>query len=184
MKNSILRAAAALTLAAVALTTPTTANAYVDPAVIIATPSTIASGGTSTFTTDLAPYSGSEEILITITGENANGAKLAMIRTAIETNSSLRTRAVNGKLNVPIAFPANATGAYDLTFTGVTSKVVLKSRITIVPPGTTPPSKAGLAVTGIDSGSTVGLWLAGGALMLAGAAVGIGAAVRRRRAAA
>lgn len=181
MKNTILRAAAALSLAAIALMAPTAANAYTDPAVVIATPSTITAGSTSTFTTDLAPYDASEEILISITGENAGGAKLAMVKTAVETNATLRTRAVQGKLNVPIAFPSNGIGTYDLTFTGVTSKVVLHSRITVVAPGTKTPSKAGLAVTGIASDDTVGLWIAGGALVVAGAAVGIGATVRRRR---
>lgn len=184
MKNTILRAATALSLAAVALMAPTAANAYTDPAVVIATPSTITAGSTSTFTTDLAPYDASEEILISIRGENATGAKLAMVKTAVETNATLRTRAVQGKLSVPIAFPANGLGTYDLTFTGATSNVVLHSRVTVVAAGTKTPAQAGLAVTGVDGDNSVGLWLAGGALIVAGASVGIGAAVRRRRSAA
>ncbi len=182
MKNTILRAAAALSLAAAALMAPTAANAYVDPAVVIATPDTITAGSVSTFTTDLAPFEASEEIVISITGENASGAALAMVKTAIETNATLRTHAVQGKLNVPITFPSNGVGTYDLTFTGVTSNVVLHSRITVLAPGSTTPSKAGLAVTGIDSDDTVGLWIGGAALVVAGAAVVIGAAARRRRA--
>lgn len=184
MKNSILRAAAALSLVAVALMAPTAAHAYPDPAVVIATPATIAPNNTSTFTTDRAPFNASEDIRITITGENANGARLAFIKTAIETNTMLTTRAVQGKLNVPILFPQNASGMYDLTFTGVTSGVVLRTSITVTPAGTKPPSKAGLAVTGFNSDSAAGLWIAGGALVVAGAAVGVGAAVRRRRTAA
>ena len=185
MKNSILRAAAALSLVAVALMAPTAAHAYPDPAVVIATPATIAPNNTSTFTTDRAPFNASEDIRITITGENANGARLAFIKTAIETNTMLTTRAVQGKLNVPTLSPQNASGKYDLTFTGVTSGVVLRTRITVTPSGTTTtPSKAGLAVTGFNSDSAAGLWIAGGALVVAGAAVGVGAAVRRRRTAA
>lgn len=184
MKNTILRAVAALSLAAAALMAPTAAHAYTDPAVVIATPSTITAGGTSTFTTDLAPFATSESIQISITGESAGGAKLAFVKAAVETNASLTTQAVQGKLNVPITFPTNGLGTYDLTFTGATSGVVLHSQITVVAPSSASGSKAGLAVTGIDTDNTLGLWLAGGALVVAGAAVGIGAAVRRRRTAA
>lgn len=184
MKITILRAAAAISLAAAALMAPTAASAYVDPAAVVATPSTITPGQSSTFTTTGAPFSGDEDVLISITGENASGATLGMVKAAVETNTTLRTRAKAGALAVPIAFPANAVGTYDLTFTGQTSGKVVHAQV-LVSSGssapTTPPSPNGLAKTGIDDGATAGLWVAGGALILAGAAVGVGAAARRRR---
>jgi hypothetical protein len=157
MENTILRAAGALSLAAVALVAPTTAHAYTDPAVVVATPSTITAGGISTFTADLAPFATSESIQISITGESAGGAKLAFVKAAVETDASLTTQAVQGKLNVPITFSTNGLGTYDLTFAGATSGVALHSQITVVAPHSTSGSKAGLAVTGIDTDSTLGL---------------------------
>lgn len=185
MKNTLLRAAAAVSLAAAVLLAPTAANAYVDPSSIVATPSTIAPGESSTFTTPGNPYTANEDVLISITGEAATGATLGMVKTAVETNSSLRTTAdAAGKLNVRIAFPSNGIGTYNLTFTGATSGKVLHSQVLVVkasPAPTTPPASAGLAKTGIDGGATAGLWIAGGALVATGAAVGIGAVLRRRR---
>ena len=108
MKNTILRAAAAVSLAAAVLLAPTAANAYVDPSAITATPSTIAPGESSTFTTPGTPFTGNEDVLISITGESASGATLGMVKTAVETNSNLHTSANAGKLNVRITFPSNA----------------------------------------------------------------------------
>jgi len=184
MKKTILRAAAALSLAAAALMAPTTANAYVDPTAVVATPSTITPGQSSTFTTRDAPFDNNEEVLISITGNNANSAKLAMVKTAMETNTSLRTRAQTGKLNVAVAFPADASGTYNLTFTGSVSGTVRHAQVVIGSTGptpSTPPAKGGLATTGVDGGATTGLWIAGGSLIAAGAAVGVGAVTRRRR---
>jgi len=184
MKITILRAAAAISLAAAALLAPTAANAYVDPSAVVVTPSTIAPGQSATFTTNGAPFTGDEDVVISVTGENASGATLGMVKAGVETNTALRTRAKAGKLAVPIAFPANAVGTYDLTFTGQTSGKVVRAQVFVSSASsapTTPPSPNGLAKTGIDDGVTAALWVAGGALILAGAAVGVGAAARRRR---
>ncbi len=184
MKNTILRAAAAISLAAAAVMAPTVANAYVDPSAAIATPSTITPGQASTFTTNGAPFTGDEEVLISITGENASGATLGMVKAAVETNTTLRTHAKAGALAVPITFPSNASGTYTLTFTGATSGTVIRAQVTVSSASatpSTPPSTGGLAKTGIDSGSMTGLWIAGGALVVAGTAVGTGAVLRRRR---
>ena len=184
MKNTILRAAAAISLAAAVVMAPTVANAYVDPSTAIATPSTIAPGQTSTFTTNGAPFTGDEEVLISLTGENASGATLGMVKAAVQTNTSLRSHAKAGALAVPITFPSNASGVYNLTFTGATSGTVVRAQMTVSSASaapSTPPSTGGLAKTGIDGGSMTGLWVAGGALVVAGAAVGAGAVLRRRR---
>ncbi|OZD31244.1 hypothetical protein CH252_39915 [Rhodococcus sp. 06-1477-1B] len=181
MKTTIIRAIATLSLAAAALMAPTAANAYTDPAAVIATPPVVAPGGASTFTTTTAPYQGNEVILISVTGANANGVTLGSV--AVQTNTSLRSTAVNGALLVPVKLPANATGTYYFTFTGATSGLVLHSSITVTTVGSSSnPAQGGLAITGFDAGSTTGLWIAGGGLVVAGGAVAIGAVVRRRRA--
>lgn len=180
MRTTIIRAVAALSLAAAALTAPTAASAYTDPAVIAVTPSVATPGGVATFTTDRAPYLGDEEIVISVTGGAAKGITLASVAT--ETNDSLRSQAVNGALATPVRFPTDARGVYYFTFTGVRSGVVLHSSVTITPAGSSSaPAKGGLAVTGFDGGSTAGLWIAGGTLVVGGGALAVGSLVRRRR---
>lgn len=180
MKTTIIRAVAALSLAAAALLTPTAANAYTDPSAVSVTPSTVAPNGTATFTTDRPIFDGDEDVAISVTGVAAKGITLASI--ASETNDSLRTKAVGGNLRTPVHFPANAKGVYTLTFTGARSGIVLHSSVTITPVGApSAPAQGGLAVTGFDAGSTTGLWLTGAAFLVGGSAVGIGAVVRRRR---
>ena len=182
MKTKIVRAVVALSLAAAALMAPTAANAYTDPAVISVSPSVAAPGGVATFTTDRAAYQGDEEIIVSVTGGAAKSITLASVAT--ETNDSLRSRAVNGYLKTPVRFPGNAKGVYYFTFTGATSGLVLHSSVTVTPAGSsTSPAKGGLAVTGFDADNTAGLWIAGGALVLAGGAVAVGTVVRRRRSA-
>ncbi len=178
MKTTIIRAVAALSLAAAALMAPTAANAYTDPAPVSVSPSVTTAGGVATFTTNTAVFTGNEDIVISVTGAAANSITLASV--AIETNNSLRSKAVNGTLQTKVRFPATAKGTYNFTFTGAQSGVVLHSSVT-VSGSPSAPSKGGLAVTGFDASSTTGLWLAGGALLAGGAAVGIGSVVRRRR---
>lgn len=182
MKTTMIRAVAALSLAAAALMAPAAAHAYTDPVVVSVSPSSVAPGGVATFTTPQTSFDADETIAISITGVNASGATLASV--AVQTNDSLRTKAVDGRLNVPITLPSNASGTYYLTFTGLTSERVLHSSITVAAVGSPAhPSKGGLAVTGIDAGATAGIWIAGAGLVAAGGAVAVGAAVRRRRAA-
>lgn len=180
MKTTIIRAVAALSLAAAVLMAPTAANAYTDPAAVTISPSVATAGGVSTFTTAQSVFRGNEDVVISVTGAAANSITLASVAT--ETNNSLRSKAVNGALNTPVRFPSTAKGTYSFTFTGAQSGVVLHASVTIAGSPST-PAKGGLAVTGFDASSTIGLWLAGGALLAGGAAVGIGSVVRRRRAA-
>ncbi|WP_295782712.1 hypothetical protein [uncultured Microbacterium sp.] len=177
MKTTILRAIAALSLAAAAVMAPTAANAYVDPAVVIATPPVIPAGGQTVFTTNRPALQGDEDVLISVSGVNANGIALASV---VQTNTTLRSKAINGSLRVPVTVPQNASGRYDFTFTGARSGTVLHGSVTVT--GTpSSPAKGGLAVTGFDAGATTGVWIAGAGLVVAGGAVVVGAAIRRRR---
>ncbi len=178
MKTTILRAVVALSIAAAAVMAPTAANAYPDQTVAVASPSVVGPGGKTTFTSSRPVFQNDEDVLISITGINANGITLASV--APQTNTSLRSKAVSGSLRVPLTFPQNASGRYDVTFTGARSGVVLRGSVT-VSGAPSSPAKGGLAVTGFDAASTTGIWLAGAGLVVAGSAVVAGAAVRRRR---
>lgn len=182
MKTTIIRAVAALSLAAAALMAPTAANAYTDAGAIVANPATLPAGDVTTFTTPGTPFVGDEDVLISVTGINASGITLASAK--VETNTSLRGKSSNGSLRVPVKMPANGKGSYDFTFTGASSGHVLHATVTLTTADSgsaSNPSKGGLAVTGVDGGAATGLWIGGGALVLAGGAVAIGASVRRRR---
>ncbi|PTT22303.1 hypothetical protein DBR36_02255 [Microbacterium sp. HMWF026] len=180
MKTTILRAIAALSIAAAAVLAPTAANAstYPDPVVVVATPPVIPAGGQTVFTTNRPALQGDEDVVISVTGANANGIALASV---VQTNTSLRSKAVNGSLRVPVTFPQNASGRYDFTFTGARSGTVLRGSVTVTGSPSS-PAKGGLAVTGFDAGNTTGIWLADAGLVVAGTAVAVGATVRRRRA--
>jgi hypothetical protein len=179
MKTTIIRAVAALALAATAVMAPMAADAYTDPAVVTVTPSVATAGDVATFTTDRPVYQGDEDVVISVTGGAAKSITLASVVT--ETNDSLRSKAVDGNLKTPVRFPRNAKGVYYFTFTGTKSGIVLHASVTIAEPGSpASPAEGGLAVTGFDAGTTIGLWAAGGALVVAGGAVAVGAAIRRR----
>jgi len=183
MKNTFLRAVAAMSLAAAAMMAPTAAQAYTDSPTAVVTPSVVAPGGVATFSSATGTFADDEPIAISATGAGADGLTRASVAT--QTNTSLSTTATSaGALATKLKVPTNARGTYTFTFTGTRSGTVLRSTLTIAgTAGTSTPAKGGLAVTGFDADNTLGLWLAGAGLVVAGGAVGVGAALRRRRAA-
>jgi LPXTG-motif cell wall-anchored protein len=180
--NKLVRFAAALSLAAAAtLAVPSVANAYVDPAAPV-----VIQNNTAQISVPSGTFSGNETVGITVTGENASAITTAMVKLAVETNSSLRTQASNGAVNVALKFPADASGTYNVTLVGLTSgRSVSRTVATAVASGSgstgTGSTGSGLPATGLDSGSLLGLWVGGGALVLAGGAIAVGATVRRQR---
>ena len=139
-----------------------------------ASPATAQPGSTIAFECAAGTFSGDESVTVTVTGENGAGATIGMVRFAITTASEVVTSEANGSLSpLSITLPSNASGTYNIaaissTSAGGTAAVSITGA-------------DGLPVTGLDSGSMLGLWIGGGALVLAGAALGIAAVVRRRR---
>jgi hypothetical protein len=137
-------------------------------------PATAQPGSTIAFECAAGTFSGDESVTVTVTGENGAGATIGMVRFAITTASEVVTSEANGSLSpLSITLPSNASGTYNIaaissTSAGGTAAVSITGA-------------NGLPVTGLDSGSMLGLWIGGGALVLAGAALGIAAVVRRRR---
>lgn len=182
MKNKFVRLTAALAIAAgAALAVPTAANAYPDPPTAEVS-GLVVPGGVVTLTSPADYFVGNEAVGITITGESANGITLGMLKMAIETNSSLRAQAVDGDLSVNLRFPTSAAGTYDVTFVGLESGRTLTGTVTTAAAGGgSNAGGSGLPATGLDSGSLLGLWVGGGALVLAGGAIAVGTTVRRHR---
>ena len=137
-------------------------------------PATAQPGASIAFECAAGTFSSSETVTVTVTGENGAAASIGMVRFAITTASEVVTSTANGSLApLSITLPPNASGTYNIaaissTSAGGTAAVSITGA-------------DGLPVTGLDSSSMLGLWIGGGALVAAGAALGIAAIVRRRR---
>lgn len=183
MKLTFAKAAAAVALtAAAAFAVPTAANAdSYPPAVGVTGPGTVAPGGTATFTSLDGVFEPGELVTVTLTGENASGASLAIVQAAVQTaNLGTVTANANGAATATVRLPANASGTYTVSFTAASLPAGVSTGFSVTAAGGS-GSGGGLAATGLDSGSLLGLWVGGGALVLAGGAVAVGAAVHRQR---
>jgi len=177
MKHTLRTALAISALvAASALALPAAAQAstiYPPSGSCTVSPTTAAPGATVQFRCADETFSSTEPVTITVTGENGADTAIGMIKFAITTASGDATSTATGELaDVPITLPSNASGTYNIaavsaTSAGGTAAVTVRN-------------DGGLPATGLDSSTLVGLWIGGGALLLAGAALAITAVVRRR----
>lgn len=184
MKLSLLRGAAAAAIAAAAfLAVPTAAQAT--PTY----PETPAPGVTAPVGVPAGVFLPGEDVDVLLSGEDANFASVAVVRGAYVANANIGTVTSedDGSLNHAITYPSTATGAYVVTHVSESGRTYTQT-VTPAAGGTGgggtgggDTSGPGLAVTGMDSSSLLGLWVGGGALVLAGGAVAVAAAVRRQR---
>ncbi|KXC05326.1 LPXTG cell wall anchor domain-containing protein [Microbacterium hominis] len=153
--------AAALVFAAPAMAQAYTPGGTVD--VVSDAPFTV-SGDTYTF----SGFEAGATVTFTLTGENAAAGSLAIAKFAVSSTSTTKTASSSGVAAVTVTLPAEASGSYTLSATGAL----------------TPASAGGsgtLPSTGGDSESLLGIWVGGGALVLAGATIAVAATVRRGR---
>lgn len=120
-------------------------------------------------------------VVFTLTGEGVTGANLANIVKAASSSASVTKPRSNPTVSVTI--PANGSGSYSLSATGATSGTALPA-VSInsgVPLASGTGSATGLSNTGENPMMLLGLWVGGGALVLAGGALVVGNTVRRQR---
>ncbi|TXK15390.1 LPXTG cell wall anchor domain-containing protein [Microbacterium saccharophilum] len=178
MKLRLPQAVATVALAAGLVFAPIAANATTyNPTVPSGSTVTIAPGAPVTITfTGFAP---NELVRFFLTGENASGATLAAAKFVYQTNVPIgsKTATAAGAVAPTVTLPSNATGSYTLTATGATSTASATATITVAAAsgGSTLPN------TGGDSGQLLGLWIGGGALLLAGGGIAVATTVRRQR---
>lgn len=178
LPRSSARIAVAATLVAVsAWALPTAAHAstiYPPAGSCTTTPTTTQAGGTIAFACVAATFSGDEQVTITVTGENGDQAAIGMVRFAISTASDTAQSEADGSLeDVSITLPRDASGTYNIAAVSSTSAGGTAA-VTVV-------GADGLPSTGLDSSSVMGLWIGGGALVLAGGALAVAAGMRRAR---
>ncbi len=162
------RAALAIPVALIALTVvalPAAANAstiYPPVGACSVEPAAISAGATVTLACDDKTFASNETVTITVTGENGAAARIGMVKFAITTASGTTTATSTGSLErVSIVMPSDATGTYNIAAVSPTSSGgTAAASIT--------RADGGLPGTGMDSASLLGLWVGGGALVLAG----------------
>jgi len=181
MKHKIQGLAVAALVAASALALPAAAQAdtiYPPSNACSVVPSVVTPGATVTFSCGDGTFSPSEFVSVTVEG-NTN-ATVGFVKFAV-TSSGSTTSTADGAISVPITFPSNASGNYNITAASETSAGGA-STVSISATGSGSGSGEGsLPATGSDSAALLGLWVGGGALVLAGGAVALTAAVRRNR---
>ncbi|MBN9216098.1 MAG: cell wall protein [Microbacterium sp. SCN 70-200] len=134
---------------------------------------TVSAGDTISFSCQSGTFAANEAVTITVTGENGADATFAFVRMAISTGSATYTSSATGTLPaVSITLPADAKGIYNIAAVSSGSAGGIAS-VTIV-------AADGLPTTGGDSGQLLGIWIGGGALVLAGVVVLVAVLVRRR----
>lgn len=181
MKHSLRLTAVAALVAASALALPTAAQAdsiYPPSNACSVVPSVVTPGATVTFSCVDGTFSPSEFVSVTV--EGATSVEVGFVKFAVPSNGST-TSSASGSISVPIAFPSNASGNYNISAVSETSA---GGTSTVSVSATGSGSGTGgdtLPATGLDSTALLGLWVGGGALVLAGGAVALTAAVRRNR---
>lgn len=112
-------------------------------------------------------FTGGEDVSFALTGENAEGATLAVFKAAVNTQTLVKSADASGSVALDVTLPTNATGTYTVTATGLESGIVGTAAITVVAAdgsGSGSGDDDGLAVTG--GTALTAIWIAGGALAL------------------
>lgn len=140
-----------------------------------AAPTTLPPGGTTSLACDAATFSASEDVTITVTGEDGRDAVVGMVKFAPSTASGAAVAEPDGSLAaVEIRFPSSARGTYNIaafsaTSAGGTAAVTVTNADGSIP------------ATGLDGAALTGVWIGGGILLVGGAALVIVGIVRRER---
>ncbi|MEN2740547.1 cell wall protein [Microbacterium sp. X-17] len=173
MKRLLATAAASLLLSAMTafgIAGAAQAAVYPPSDSIVVSSTTVEPGGSIVVRIKDGTFGSGEQLTVTTTGERGTDVSYALVRfdSTTSTYRDARANAAGGAGPITVTFPSGASGVYTIAVFSPSS------------PGVTATITVGtLPVTGFNASSTVGLWVGGGALVLAGAVVAIAVAVRR-----
>lgn len=137
------------------------------------TPITAAPGAAITFSCEAGTFAANESVKITITGENGGQATFGFVRFAVTTGAHNTSSGPAGELaSTRITLPAETSGIHNIAAISESSAGGTAS-VTVKAAGDT------LTPTG-GNNEMLGLYAGGGLLLLAGGAIAITVAVRRR----
>lgn len=176
--------------AAVALATPAAASAepYTEGGSCSISPTTVRAGGIATLNCRPGTFRPSETVDYTVSGQNGSTASLASYRMANTSAHASKAAASDGAAVLLVTVPSDASGAYTVTGTGVTSRTAAAATVTVLPvdapaaapaKASSPSSETTIAATGSVVTGYIP-WI-GGALVLAGVTVLVVVGARRRR---
>ncbi|WP_295844816.1 LPXTG cell wall anchor domain-containing protein [uncultured Microbacterium sp.] len=169
MKLNLKKAGVTAALAgALLFAAPAVAQAYVPTAPGTQTV-TITNNGPVTF--NVAPGATVNFVLV---GYNANQAGLATANLPVSSKSITKVADASGNATAVVTLPADARGTYTLSATPTGG--------TAGGSGNNAGGSTGLPATGFDANSMLGIWVGGGALVLAGGTIAVATTVRRNRA--
>ncbi|NHI17991.1 hypothetical protein [Microbacterium excoecariae] len=176
---SLKKATAALVVAgALAIGSPVAANAYTPSTDGAVVSGSFVPGGTVTLSfSGFMPF---ESVTITLTG--LSGASLASA--AGDSITTTTDADADGVATVTLTLPEGASGDFTVTAVGLESGVTQSQTFTVDTASAAGTGTAGddsLLATGNDVTSGLGLWVGGGALVLAGGAIVVASAVRKQR---
>ena len=175
MKLNITKAGASLALAgALLFAAPAVAQAYVPTG-----PGTVTQTITSNGPVPVAGFQPGTDVTFTLVGVGVTGANIATANLPVSSASVTKTADASGSATAVITLPANPVGTYTLAASGARADGS---------PGTGGSTGGGtnvggsnaLPATGMNTDSMLGIWVGGGALVLAGAAVMVVTKTRRR----
>lgn len=171
MKLNITKAGASLALAgALLFAAPAVAQAYVPTG-----PGTVTQTVTSNGPVPIAGFQPGTDVTFTLVGVGVTGANIATANLPVSSASVTKKADASGSATAVITLPANPVGSYTLAASGARADGS---------PGTGGGTNAGgsnaLPATGMNTDSMLGIWVGGGALVLAGAAVMVVTKTRRR----
>ncbi|MEX8058201.1 LPXTG cell wall anchor domain-containing protein [Microbacterium sp. 16-032] len=168
MKLNLKKAGVTAALAgALLFAAPAVAQAYVPTAPGTQTV-TITNNGPVTF--NVAPGATVNFVLV---GYNANQAGLATANLPVSSKSITKVADASGNATAVVTLPADARGTYTLSATPTGGTAGGSNNA---------GGNTGLPATGFDANSMLGIWVGGGALVLAGGTIAVATTVRRNRA--
>ncbi|MBD8218535.1 LPXTG cell wall anchor domain-containing protein [Microbacterium sp. CFBP 13617] len=176
MKHLTKAAASAAIAGALLLAAPAVAQAYVP-----AGPDTQTFTITSNGPVPVSGFTPGAETTFTLVGVGVTGANIATANLPVSSASVTKTADASGVATATVTLPANPVGTYTLAVTGARAANNGGGSGSGTGGGSFNNGSNALPATGMDADSLLGIWVGGGALVLAGAAVAVGAKVRRTR---
>lgn len=163
MKHRFTKVAASVAIAAgLVIAAPAMAQAYTPTG-----PDTVTITVTSPGPVPVAGFQPGATVTFTLVGEGVTGDNIAAVKFAVTSASTTKTADSSGVATARVVGTPPAGASWTLSATGARASSEAGS-------GTLPS-------TGGDSESLLGIWVGGGALVLAGATVAVAATVRRNR---
>ncbi|WP_136585335.1 LPXTG cell wall anchor domain-containing protein [Microbacterium hydrothermale] len=182
MKHLTKAAASAAIAGALLLAAPAVAQAYVP-----AGPDTQTFTITSDGPVPVSGFTPGAETVFTLSGVGVTGANIATANLPVTAASVTKIADANGVATATVTLPANPVGTYTLAVTGARAENNGGGSGAGTGGGAAGggSNNAGgsnaLPATGMDAESLLGIWVGGGALVLAGGAIAVAAKVRRTR---